>query len=128
MLHGVTTAAHSLPEELSEWLRTTGAGLAQRVLRIYVPASLPFFFRSLKLAVSLALSGALIAEVIGADRGLGYLLLLGAASSNVPLLLATVCVVSMIIGIVLALIRILERFSMTGMFGTLSGARAMPAQ
>jgi NitT/TauT family transport system permease protein len=128
MLQGITTAARSFPEELSEWLRTTGAGPMQRVLMIYLPASLPFFFRSLRLAVSLALSGALVAEVIGAEQGLGYLLLLGAASSDIPLLLATVCVASVIIGIMLALIRLLERFSGTGRVGAFSGARVSPGQ
>jgi NitT/TauT family transport system permease protein len=128
MLHGITTAARSSPEELSEWLRTTGAGPMQQVLTVYLPASLPFLSRSLKPAVSLALSGALIAEMIGADQGLGYLLLMGAASSDIPLLLATVCVVSIVIGVMLALIRLLERFTMAGLSGTLSGARASPAQ
>ena len=40
-----------------------------------LPTSLPYLFSGLKVAATLAVAGAVVGEFVGADKGLGYLLL-----------------------------------------------------
>jgi ABC-type nitrate/sulfonate/bicarbonate transport system permease component len=53
--------------------RTLGASRAWVFWRVRVPASLPSLFSGLKMAAVFAVTGAVVAEYVGADRGLGYL-------------------------------------------------------
>ncbi|MGD9694695.1 MAG: ABC transporter permease [Thermoleophilia bacterium] len=53
--------------------RTLGAGRAWVFARITVPAALPSLFSGLKMAAVFSVTGAVVAEYVGADRGLGYL-------------------------------------------------------
>ena len=48
-------------------------------MRISLPQALPAIFAGLKVAMTLALIGAIVAEFVGADKGLGYLLLSASA-------------------------------------------------
>lgn len=54
-------------------LRTLGAGRWWVFRRVAVPAALPAVFSGLKLAAVFSVTGAVVAEYVGADRGLGYL-------------------------------------------------------
>lgn len=53
--------------------RTLGASRAWTFWRVRVPASLPSLFSGLKMAAVFAVTGAVVAEYVGSDRGLGYL-------------------------------------------------------
>ena len=44
-------------------------------LKVRLPWAMPHLFSSLKVAITLAVIGAIVAEFIGADKGLGYLIL-----------------------------------------------------
>jgi ABC-type nitrate/sulfonate/bicarbonate transport system permease component len=58
---------------LGRAVRTLGASRAWAFWRVRVPAALPSLFSGLKMAAVFAVTGAVVAEYIGADRGLGYL-------------------------------------------------------
>jgi NitT/TauT family transport system permease protein len=45
------------------------------MLRVRGPSALPQMFAGFKIAVCLAVVGAIVGEFVGSDRGLGYLLL-----------------------------------------------------
>jgi NitT/TauT family transport system permease protein len=60
--------------------RSMGATRFQIFYRFRLPTSLPYLFSGLKVASTLAVVGAVVGEFVGADRGLGYLLLV--ANSN----------------------------------------------
>jgi NitT/TauT family transport system permease protein len=59
--------------------RILGFGRLQFFCRIALPQALPSIFAGLKVAMTLALIGAVVAEFVGADEGLGHLLLSAAA-------------------------------------------------
>ena len=65
-------AFSSLPDELSNFARATGAGRAKAFFRLRLPAALPQCFVEFKYAAINATVGATIAEFIGSDRGLGF--------------------------------------------------------
>ena len=58
---------------LGQAARTLGASRSWAFWRASVPASLPSLFSGLKMAAVFAVTGAVVAEYVGADRGLGYL-------------------------------------------------------
>ncbi|WP_018922793.1 ABC transporter permease subunit [Salsuginibacillus kocurii] len=62
----------STRSDLLDLTRTMGASPLQRLVKVQLPSALPSFFSGLKVAVTLAVIGAAIAEWLGADRGLGY--------------------------------------------------------
>ena len=59
-----------------------------------IPRSLPYLFASLKVAVTLAFVGAVIAETVAANRGIGYLMISASARFEVPLVFAGLSVVA----------------------------------
>jgi NitT/TauT family transport system permease protein len=68
--------------------RSIGAGRAAILLKIKLPSALPNMFVGLKLAATLAVIGAVIAEFIGASEGLGTVLLAASANLDVATMLA----------------------------------------
>ncbi|MGH2456643.1 MAG: ABC transporter permease [Candidatus Limnocylindria bacterium] len=59
---------------LDEMLRSLGAGPAQRTRLLEVPSALPVIFGGLRVGVTLAVIGAVVAEWAGAGTGLGVLI------------------------------------------------------
>ena len=54
-------------------MRTYGAGYWQTLIKLRLPAAMPFIFNGLKIATTLALIGALVAEFFGSPtQGLGF--------------------------------------------------------
>ena len=71
--------------------------------RIRLPAALPNIFAGLKVAIAFATVGAIVGEFVGADRGMGYMLLRANGDLNTPLLFAILVLLSGI-GVVLFMI------------------------
>ena len=58
---------------LARAVRTLGAGRAWTFRHVTFPAALPSLFSGLRMSAVFAVTGAVVAEYVGADRGLGYL-------------------------------------------------------
>jgi ABC-type nitrate/sulfonate/bicarbonate transport system permease component len=58
---------------LEQSVRTLGASPAWTFRRVTLPAAMPAIFSGLRMAAVFAVTGAVVAEYVGADRGLGYL-------------------------------------------------------
>ncbi len=67
-----------------------GAGFWQTLRFLYWPWALPHFFAGLKVGVSVATIGAVIGEWVGAQQGLGYLMIQANARLNVDLVFAAI--------------------------------------
>ena len=61
----------SVDPQLITMMRTLGASRAQILGRVELPSALPFFFSGTRIAIAVAVIGALFAEWAGADSGLG---------------------------------------------------------
>jgi len=74
MVKGLTS-----PEAMQlDLMRTYSAGVAQVLWKLRFPASVPFLFASLKVAVAIALTGAIVGELpTGAQAGIGARMLTG---------------------------------------------------
>ncbi|ADB52227.1 ABC transporter permease [Conexibacter woesei] len=75
--------------------------------------SLPFLFSSLKIASTSAVVGAIIAEWIGADKGLGYLIINATYNFQTPLLYSTMIVASLFALLLFAIIGLIEKLVVT---------------
>ena len=62
----------SAKTDMIDLLRTFGAGKKDIFLRLKLPASLPYFFSAIKMAIPRSIIGAAIGEWLGAQAGLGY--------------------------------------------------------
>ncbi len=99
----------SIEPEMIHLARSMGASAIRTFLKIRLPHALPNIFGGLKVAITLAVVGAVVGEFVGADRGLGYVIVLATGALNTRLLFAAITFLS-ILGIVLFfLVNLVER-------------------
>ncbi len=111
ILANVATGIATLEPELADVLRSLGAKRSVILRKVGLPRALPYLFASLKVAISLAFVGSVIAEMVASDGGIGYLLLTASSSFRVPLVFAALLVVG-VLGILMYLIAdLIERRS-----------------
>jgi NitT/TauT family transport system permease protein len=96
----VATGLATIEPELLDVLRSLGARKHQIVMRVGIPRSMPYFFASLKVAISLAFIGSVVSESIASNVGIGYLMLAASARFDVPLVFAGFAVIS-IMGVIM---------------------------
>ena len=77
-------------------MRTYAASYWQTLLRLRLPAALPFIFNGLKIATTLALIGAIVAEYFGSPtRGMGFRISTGVGSLSIDLVWAEIAVAAL---------------------------------
>ncbi len=79
-----------------ELVQSLGASSREIFLKVRLPWALPHLFAALRVAVGLALVGAMVAEWLGADRGLGHVIMQANANLDMPGLFAAVVVVALV--------------------------------
>lgn len=84
----------SVEPELLSLARSMGASQMKTYFKIRFPTALPYIFAGLKVAVTLAVVGAVVGEFVQADRGLGYVMLLANGNLNMKLAFATFVLLS----------------------------------
>ena len=74
----ITTAngLQAVEAELLDMTRSFGSHPLKVFWKVRLPWAMPYFFSSLKVAITFAVIGAVVAEFIGSDKGLGYLIFL----------------------------------------------------
>jgi NitT/TauT family transport system permease protein len=90
----------SIDPELLDLSASMGASRWQTCRKIRFPNALPHLMAGEKVAITLAVVGAVVGEFVGASEGLGYVLQVANGNLNAPLLFADLILMS-IIGIVL---------------------------
>jgi putative hydroxymethylpyrimidine transport system permease protein len=84
----------SVDPDLVKLMRTLDAGRWQIFRRVEAPTALPYFFSGAKIAVAVAVIGAVFGEWAGSDSGLGHLMLQASAQLLTARLFAAVVVLS----------------------------------
>lgn len=78
-------------------MHTYAAGYFQALFKLRLPAALPFVFNGLKIATTLALIGAIVAEYFGSPtRGMGFRISTGVGSLSIDLVWAEIAVAALI--------------------------------
>lgn len=78
------TGLLSTPDELIELSRSLRATRAREIMQIRLPYAIPHIFSALKVSITLAVIGAVVAEFVAAERGLGYAILFATSTFKIP--------------------------------------------
>lgn len=89
----VATGIATMEPELADVLHSLGARKSDILLKVGLPRAMPYFFASLKIAITLAFVGSVISETVASNEGIGYLMLSASSSFRVPLVFAGLLVI-----------------------------------
>ncbi len=79
-----------VPPALYDLMHSLHASRRQVLLRLEIPASLPIFLGGLRIGATLSVIGAVVGELVGADRGLGVLINIGRGTYDTPMVFVAV--------------------------------------
>jgi NitT/TauT family transport system permease protein len=88
ILVNVATGIATVEPELQDVLRALGATKWQMIRKVGLPRAMPYFFASLKVAITVAFVGSIIAETVGSNAGIGNFMLVASSRFEVPLAFA----------------------------------------
>jgi len=113
ILVNLVAGFESVPKPMMDLMRSLNA--SQRIImwRLRAPAALPSFFTGCKIAITFAVIGAVIAEFVAAQEGLGYLILMSTSQSQTPLAFAAIIALTVLSIMLFYLIEFIERRSVT---------------
>lgn len=78
------TGLRAVPAELIDLSRTLRAPKSREYWQIRIPYAMPYIFSSLRVAITLAIIGAVVAEFVSSEKGLGYLINFSMSNFKVP--------------------------------------------
>ncbi|WP_198376804.1 ABC transporter permease [Neoroseomonas rubea] len=84
----VATGIATVEPELRDVLRALGAKPRDIITKVGLPRAMPYFFASLKVAITVAFVGSIISETVAANEGIGHLMLVASSRFDVPLVFA----------------------------------------
>ena len=91
-------------------MRTYAAGYLQTLVKLRLPAAMPFLFNGLKIATTLALIGAIVAEYFGSPtRGMGFRISTGVGSLAIDLVWAEIAVSALAGSVFYGLVAVFEK-------------------
>ena len=89
----IATGLATLEPELEDVLRVLGAKRWDVLIKVGLPRSMPYFYGSLKIAITLAFVGTVLAEMTAGDSGIGYLMQTAGSQQRMPLAFAGLVVI-----------------------------------
>jgi NitT/TauT family transport system permease protein len=84
----VATGIATVEPELRDVLRALGARPIDIITKVGLPRAMPYFFASLKIAITVAFVGSIIAESVAPNAGIGRLMMVASSRFDVPLVFA----------------------------------------
>jgi putative hydroxymethylpyrimidine transport system permease protein len=99
----------SVDPQLITMMRTLGASRGQILTRVELPSALPFFFSGTKIAIAVAVIGAVFAEWAGAGSGLGHQILIASSNLLTARMFAAITLLSVMAILLFALVSLIER-------------------
>ncbi|HXG50707.1 MAG TPA: ABC transporter permease [candidate division Zixibacteria bacterium] len=97
--------------EMLDLAKTMGMKPWMEFRKIRLPNSVPYIFAGFKTSIALAVIGAVVAEFVSGQQGLGYLIIIGNNDLNAPLIFASIILLSVmslgLFGIIVGLEKVL---------------------
>jgi NitT/TauT family transport system permease protein len=113
ILVNVATGIATVEPELRDVLRALGARQRDIILKVGIPRAMPYFFASLKVAITVAFVGSIIAETVAANKGIGRLMIVASSRFDVPLVFAGLLVTA-VMGVMMYVVANYVERRMTG--------------
>lgn len=99
----------ALPRETLLLARSMGASPFDLFRKFRLPHALPYIFSGLRISAVFAVSGTVVAEFVGAETGLVYLLVVGQAQHQTALVFAVVVILSILSMLMFGAVELAER-------------------
>ncbi len=99
----VATGLATTEPELEDVMRALKASRLDILLNVGLPRAMPYFFASLKVAITQAFVGTVIAETVASNRGIGNLIMIASSNFDVPLVFAGLLILA-VLGVALYVI------------------------
>jgi NitT/TauT family transport system permease protein len=96
--------------DLLDLVRTLRASRWQIFTKIQLPGSLPYLFSGMKVAVILAVAGAIVGEFIASSEGLGYLMMQVQVTMDTAAMFMAVLLITAIGVVLYGIVLLLEYF------------------
>jgi NitT/TauT family transport system permease protein len=113
ILVNVATGIATVEPELRDVLRALGASKRQVIMKVGLPRAMPYFFASLKIAMTVAFVGSIVAETVAANAGIGHLMLVASSRFEVALAFAGL-IVTGVMGVGMYVVSVTIERHMTG--------------
>ena len=109
-LVGLLDGMKSVPPDLNRLMKIWSTSRHRGVFLMELPFGAPYFLSSLKTAAPLAVVGAIVAEFLGADRGIGHAILVASYHTDIELVFAGIILASALGLLFFWLARLVESF------------------
>jgi NitT/TauT family transport system permease protein len=90
VLVNTVVGLRAVPTAYYDLMHSLRASRRQILLHLEIPASLPIFLGGLRIGATLSVIGAVVGELVGADRGLGVLINVGRGTYDTPMVFVAV--------------------------------------
>jgi NitT/TauT family transport system permease protein len=100
VLVNTVVGVRAVPPALNDLMHSLRATRGQILLKLEIPAALPIFLSGLRIGATLSVIGAVVGELVGSDRGLGFLINIGRGQYDTALVFVAIF---MLIALALAL-------------------------
>jgi NitT/TauT family transport system permease protein len=92
----VATGLATTEPELEDVMRALRASKLDILWNVGLPRTMPYFFASLKVAVTLAFVGTVISETVASNRGIGNVMMIASSNFDVPLVFAGLLILAVL--------------------------------
>jgi NitT/TauT family transport system permease protein len=96
LMENTLTSLQQVDPRKLELFRMLGATRLQTLLRLKIPSGLPVMLAGFRVAVVLALVGAVVGEFIGGSKGLGALIIASQGMMDTPLMFAVLLLITLL--------------------------------
>ena len=86
---GTIKGLKTISPELLDLMNSYGANKWEMLFKVRIPSALPYIFTAFKIAAAASVIGAVVGEFVGADIGLGYLILVANTNFDTSLMFAS---------------------------------------
>jgi NitT/TauT family transport system permease protein len=100
----------STPMTLVEHFQALNASRWETIWRLRVPTALPAFIDGCRIAVPLAMIGAVVGEFIGSQDGLGYVILISSSTAQTSLMFASLIAIALLSMVLFVVMELIGRF------------------
>lgn len=105
----IATGLATTEPDLEDVLKTLGASKTEILWNVGLPRTMPYFFASLKVAITLSFVGAVLSETVASNRGIGNVMMTASSNFQVSLVFAGLIILA-VLGVALyAIFSLLER-------------------
>ena len=105
----IATGLATTEPELEDVLKTLGASKSEILWNVGLPRAMPYFFASLKVAITLSFVGAVLSETVASNMGIGFVMMTASSNFQVSLVFSGLILLALMGVGLYAIFSLLER-------------------